>query len=92
MGWGFCQQSHASVQAHGVVFHDVSNLFLYQKRFLFPAILYHWDVYTEGLIRKVKGMKDIVWSGDGRFDSMGHSAKYETYSMFCFPIDKIVHF
>ena len=68
------------------------TFFLHQKRFLFPAILYHWEVYREGLISKVKGMKDIVWSGDGRFDSMGHSAKYGTYSMFCFPIDKIVHF
>ena len=68
------------------------TFFLHQKRFLFPVILYHWEVYREGLIRKVKGMKDIVWSGDGRFDSMEHSAKYGTYSMFCFPIDKIVHF
>ena len=67
------------------------TFFLHQKRFLFPPILYHLEVYKERLIRKVKRTKDIVWSGDGRFDSMGHSVKYGTYSMFCFPIDKIVH-
>ena len=37
-------------------------------------------------------MADVVWSGDGRFDSMGHSAKYGVYTMFCNTILKVVHF
>ena len=37
-------------------------------------------------------MKEMVWSGDGRFDSMGHSAKYGAYAMFCSTIMKVVNF
>jgi len=29
---------------------------------------------------------------DGRFDSMGHNAKYGAYTMFCSTVMKIVHF
>ena len=43
-------------------------------------------------IKMLKEMKDIEWSGDGRFDSMGHSAKYGVYTMFCTTIMKIAHF
>ena len=49
-------------------------------------------VYRAGLVSKLKSMKDVVWSGDGRFDSMGHSAKYGVYTMFSFTIMKVVHF
>ena len=44
------------------------------------------------LIEKAKGVKDSIWAGDGRFDSMGHSAKYGAYSVMCPSIGKIVHF
>ena len=37
-------------------------------------------------------MKDVVWCGDGRFDSMGHSAKYGVYTMMSTSVMKIVHF
>jgi hypothetical protein len=29
-------------------------------------------------MEQVKNVKDATWSGDGRFDLMGHSAKYGT--------------
>jgi hypothetical protein len=44
------------------------------------------------LIQSLKSVKDSVWSGDGRFDSMGHSEKWGVYAMFCCTIMKIVHF
>lgn len=37
-------------------------------------------------------MKDVVWAGDARLDSMGHSAKYGVYTMLSTTIMKIVHF
>ena len=45
---------------------------VHQKRFLFPVILKHWENYRSNLIHQLKNMKDVIWSGDGRFDSMGH--------------------
>ena len=44
---------------------------MHQKRFIFPLILNHWESYKSILMHKLKVMKDVVRSGDGRFDSMG---------------------
>jgi len=76
----------------GLQVHSARTYFRHQKSFLFPVILHHWDSYRADLIAKIKQMKDVAWTGDGRFDSVGHSAKYGVYSMFCTTIMKIVHF
>lgn len=68
------------------------TFFKHQTRFLFPAVLHHWDQYRANLIQQLKGLKELTWSGDGRFDSMGHSAKYGVYTMFCNSTAKLVHF
>lgn len=34
----------------------------------------------------------VVIAGDGRFDSMGHSAKFGAYTILCCTIPMIVHF
>ena len=58
------------------------------------ALIYphHWESYKANLISKVKELKDVTWTGDGRFDSMGHNAKYGVYTMLCTTIMKIVLF
>ena len=66
--------------------------FAHQKKLLFPSIFMYWEKYHAALIEKVKGIKDAQWSGDGRFDSMGHNAKYGVYTMFCNSISKLVQF
>lgn len=68
------------------------TFFFHQKNFLFPAVLHFWERYQAALIAQIRNLKDVVWSGDGRYDSMGHSAKYGVYSMFCNTILKMVHF
>lgn len=76
----------------GLVAYNVRTFFSHQSTFLFPAILHYWETYRAALISEIKGMKDVTWCGDGRFDSMGHSAKYGAYTMFCSSILKVVHF
>jgi len=76
----------------GLSVYESRTFFYHQSRFLFPIILKYWETYQASLVTKIKGMKDAVWSGDGRFDSMGHSAKFGVYTLLCSPTMKVVHF
>ena len=69
----------------GLAAYNVCTFFTHQGTFLFPAILHYWETYRAALISQIKGMKDVTWCGDGRFDSMGHSAKYGAYTMLICP-------
>lgn len=64
----------------GMYMYGVRSYFKHQKMFLFPVILSHWESYQGALIQKLIGMSNVVWSGDGGFVSMGHSAKYGVYT------------
>ncbi|CAH3020731.1 unnamed protein product [Porites evermanni] len=76
----------------GLVCYSARTFFKHQRSFLFPAVIYHWESYQTDLLNKVKDLKDVVSAGDGRYDSMGHSAKYGAYTLLCTTIMKIVHF
>lgn len=76
----------------GLSAHSARTFFAHQRLFIFPTVLHHWESYQASLISALKNTKDVVWSGDGRFDSMGHSAKYGVYTMLCTTIMKVVHF
>lgn len=76
----------------GLCVYSSRSFFSHQKKFLFPTILHYWDGYRTALLDQLRQMKDTVWCGDGRFDSMGHSAKYGVYTMLSTTILKIVHF
>ena len=89
----------ASIAKVLLVFHhmrlsvySIRTFFRHQKKFLFPSILHHWETYRGVLIRQLKQTSNVVWTGDGRFDSMGHSAKYGVYTMFSSTNMEIVHF
>ena len=41
---------------------------------------------------ELRKFENAVWCGDGRFDSMGHSAKYGTYTIFNTTIMKVTNF
>ena len=75
----------------GLSVYESRTFFYHQSRFLL-VVLKYWENYQAGLFAKIKELKDAVWSGDSRFDSMGHSAKYGVYTLLCSPIMKIVHF
>ena len=75
----------------GVSVYSGRTYFRHQHQFIFPTILHYWESYPAKLVDKLKKLK-VVWTGDGRLDSMGHSAKYGAYTMLCTTIMKIMHF
>ena len=45
------------------------------------------------MLSQLMALKEpVVLAGDGRHDSMGHSAKYGAYSIFCCSVPMIIHF
>ncbi len=76
----------------GLSAYTARTYYYHQKKFLFPAVLRYWETYRLDLMNVLAKIDDLVWCGDGRFDSMGHCAKYGAYSMFCPSMMKIVHF
>lgn len=76
----------------GLSVYCIRTYLKHQKNFIYPAILHYWETYRASLITQLKKTKDVVWSGDARFDSMGHNAKYGAYTMLCWTLMKIVHF
>ena len=64
----------------------------HQRKFHFPMIQKVWNAYQDDLLKQIKQVDGSTWSGDGRFDSMGHSTKYGTYSLYNNNISKIAHF
>ena len=75
----------------GISIYSARTYFVHQGKFLFPPILTHWERYRTTLMNELKKKQKAIWCGDGRFDSMGHSAKYGAYTMFCCAVAKIVH-
>ncbi|CAB4026779.1 PREDICTED: uncharacterized protein LOC107331715 isoform X3 [Paramuricea clavata] len=75
----------------GCISHN--TYFHYQRTVLFPTIYLHWKKYQAMLMEKAKQVKDgVVIAGDGRHDSMGHSAKFCAYTIFCCTFAQIIHF
>jgi len=65
---------------------------LFQSK-LFPTIYMYWNKYQSKLLEKVKAVSGgVVVAGDGRHDSMGHSAKFGAYTIFCCTVPMIIHF
>ncbi|KAK3739297.1 hypothetical protein QZH41_019550, partial [Actinostola sp. cb2023] len=64
-----------------------------QSEKLFPTIYIYWKSYQSKMIQKLKETGEaLVIAGVGRHDSMGHSAKYCAYTIFCCTIPLILHF
>ena len=64
----------------GLAVYSGRAFFKHQAKFFIPVILKHWETYRASLIE------------NARYDSMGHSAKYGVYRMFCCDLQKIIHF
>lgn len=74
----------------GVCAYSESAFYRHQRYLLTPSIVKYWRLYQDKTFKSLEG-KDVVLSGDGRHDSMGHSAKYGTYTIFCCTAGLILH-
>lgn len=54
------------------------------------TIVGFWRKYQKKQLEKLKD-QEVVLAGDGRHDSVDHSAKYGTYTMFGCTIVLIIH-
>lgn len=74
----------------GVLVYNESTFYYHQRHFLFPTIVSFWRSYQNEILKKLDG-KEVVLAGDARHDSMGHSAKYGTYTIFCCTVGLMIH-
>lgn len=73
-----------------VLIYNETTYYYHQKYLLIPAVVKFWRKYKQGLIDQLNGL-EVNLAGDARHDSMGHSAKYGTYTIFCTTIGLIIH-
>ncbi|XP_028394475.1 uncharacterized protein LOC114518668 [Dendronephthya gigantea] len=68
------------------------SYYRHQGKMLFPTIFLHWEDYRRKILDRLQALESLVISGDGRHDSMGHSAKYGAYTIFCCTSAEIIDF
>ncbi|XP_015751817.1 PREDICTED: uncharacterized protein LOC107331715 isoform X2 [Acropora digitifera] len=72
---------------------SLGTFFKYQRTKLFPTIHLYWQNYQNKMLSRLKDLSGgVTIAGDGRHDSMGHSAKFGAYTIFCCTIPMIIHF
>ena len=64
--------------------------YYHQKHLLIPSIVKYWRSYQAKMLESLRG-KEVVLAGDGRHNSMGHSAKFGTYTIYCCTAGLILH-
>jgi len=77
------------LQFLGVQAISASTFFRHQAKYLHSTINKVWGNQLSTILEVLRG-KDLVLAGDGRSDSMGHCAKYGTYSLMDLGINQIV--
>jgi len=74
----------------GVLVYNEPTYYYHQRHLLIPTVISFWCKYQKRILDTLKG-KEVVLAGDGLHDSMGHSAKYGTYTIFCCTVGLIIH-
>ena len=74
----------------GVIAISPATFFNHQKKYLHAVVQRVWAKHTVDLHEKLKNT-DIILGGDGRNDSMGHCAKYGTYTLMELDTNKVIY-
>ena len=73
----------------GLLGYNEVTYYYHQRHLLIPSIILYWRSYQKTILDSRNG-KEVILAGDGRRDSMSHSAKYGTYTVFCCTIGLII--
>ena len=74
----------------GILAYQKGTFYNHQRYLLIPSIIGFWRKYQNKIMGRLRG-KEVILAGDGRHDSMGHSAKYCTYTIFCCAVGLLIH-
>jgi solute carrier family 8 (sodium/calcium exchanger) len=74
----------------GILVYRKGTFYNHQRYLLIPSITGFWRKYQNKILESLQGKK-VILAGDGRHDSMGHSAKYCTYTIFCCTVGLLIH-
>lgn len=73
-----------------ILVYNESTYYYHQKHLLIPTVVTFWRKFQRNVLDQLNG-KEVILAGDARHDSMGHSAKYGTYTIFCCTIGLIIN-
>ena len=73
----------------GIVTIKPQTFFLHQKRYLHRVVRRYWQ-QQQSISKRQIGKKAVTLAGDARCDSMGHSAKYLSYSLMDTATNKLL--
>ena len=74
----------------GICAYHESSYYNHQRHLLIPSIVTFWRAYQAEMFKTVQG-REVILAGDARHDSMGHSTKFGTYTLFCCTVGLILH-
>lgn len=69
---------------------SLGTFFRHQAKYLHHTVMRVWKATQQNLLSDLQG-GDLVLGGDGRNDSMGHCAKYGTYTLMDLQDNKIIN-
>ncbi|XP_065336483.1 uncharacterized protein LOC135940755 [Cloeon dipterum] len=78
--------------AIGLAFFSHQTFYSHINNFTAPILRHSWIRMREEIFKDLQSKDDLVVSGDARFDSPGHSAKYALYSIMSNFNNKIIDF
>ena len=73
----------------GILVYNEPTYYYHQRHLLIPTVISFWRKYQKNFLDTLK-TTEVVLAGDGRHASMGHPAKYGTYTIFCCTVGLII--
>lgn len=74
----------------GILCIHKNTFFTHQKNYIHKVVRKYWNQESDKLVTQLKAQGGVTLAGDARCDSMGHCAKYGSYSTMAVELKKIL--